>query len=42
MEAADKKNFMEEEREIEESKFKAIVSLKRSDPARYESILNEI
>ena len=42
VEAADKKNITNEEREKEESKFKAIVFLKRSDPIRYGSFLTEL
>jgi len=39
IEAVDNKNIAEKEREKEESKFKAIVFLKRSDPVRYGSFL---
>jgi len=42
IEAVDNKNIAEKEREKEESKFKAIVFLKRSDPVRYGSFLTEL
>ena len=40
--AIDKKNMSEKEVEVEESKFKAMVFLKRSDPGRYEEFLREL
>jgi len=42
VEATDKKNITNEEREKEESKFNAIIFLKRSDPIRYGSFLTEL
>ena len=42
IEAADKDNITDAERESEESKFKAIVFLKRSDPTRYGGFLTEL
>ena len=42
VEAADKSNIKDEEREIEEKKFRAIIFLKRSDPGRYTEFLTEL
>ena len=42
VEAVDKTSITDEEREKEESKFKAIIFLKRSDPMRYGSFLTEL
>ena len=42
IQAADPKNITEDEREKEESKFKAIVFLKRSDQSRYGTFLTEL
>ena len=42
VEANDKTNIIEDEKKLEESRFKAIVFLKRSDPVRYGAFIAEL
>ena len=42
VEAVDKDNITDKEKEVEENKFKAIILLKRSDPNRYGAFLTEL